>query len=66
MAMIDVGIVVQTTGSGVINGFHTYADNGKYTVTNRFDDDDMRRFAPGHSTAACPMSPPSRLIHGAW
>ena len=37
---VDVGIITEANGNGVIGGKHTYADNGNYTVTVTLLDDD--------------------------
>ena len=37
---VDVGIITEANGNGVIGGTHTYADNGNYTVTVTLLDDD--------------------------
>ena len=46
---VEVGTVIQSAGSGLIVGSHTYADDGLYTVIVRLADDDMSSFlAPGN------------------
>ena len=58
---VDVGIITEANGNGVIGGTHTYADNGNYTVTVTLLDDDGGSHVVSFTVSVSNVAPTLKL-----